>query len=351
MRRVAFAIPGDLSALTGGYAYDRALAAHLPAAGWTADIIALPGEFPFPSAQTLRETQIRLVALPGETPILVDGLAYGALHPDFLKCSGRQWAALVHHPLALETGLTEQQAQYLRENERAALAAASLVITTSPHTMRSLAGDYGVSTERLCCALPGTEPAAGRRGGRRSTPPILLTVASLIPRKAHDVLVEALARLRDLPWHALFVGDTGRDPGTAARLHRQIEAADLAARIEITGPLQGEALQAAYRQADMFVLPSRHEGYGMVFAEALAHGLPIVACAAGAVVDTVPADAGRLAPPDDPTALARILRALLTDDALHAALSQAAWRHGQALPRWTDTASTIAAALDRLGPA
>src|SRR3546814_44656 len=100
MRHIAFAIPGDLSALTGGYAYDRALAAHLPAAGWTADIVALPGEFPFPTEETLRETQARLLALPADRPILVDGLAYGALRPEFLAGSGRQWAALVHHPLA-----------------------------------------------------------------------------------------------------------------------------------------------------------------------------------------------------------------------------------------------------------
>jgi glycosyltransferase involved in cell wall biosynthesis len=350
MRRLAFAIPGDLAALTGGYAYDRALAAHLPATGWTADIVGLSGEFPFPTAQTLRETEARLLALPARMPILVDGLAYGALRPEFLKRSDRRWAALVHHPLALETGLTQGQAQRLRENETAALAAARLVIATSPHTMHALGKDYGVSADRLRCATPGTEPATGRRHGRTS-PPVLLTVASLIPRKAHDVLVDALARLRDLPWHALFVGDSERDPQTAARIRRRIDATGLAGRIEITGPLQGEALEAAYRRADMFVLPSRHEGYGMVFAEALAHGLPIVACAAGAVVDTVPPDAGRLAPPDDPDALARLLRTLLTDDTLHAVLSQAAWRHGQTLPSWTDTAAAVAAALDGMGPA
>jgi glycosyltransferase involved in cell wall biosynthesis len=101
----------------------------------------------------------------------------------------------------------------------------------------------------------------------------------------------------------------------------------------------------------MFVLPSRHEGYGMVFAEALSHGLPIIACAAGAVVDTVPSDAGRLAPPDDPDTLARLLRTLLTDDDLHARLSQAAWRHSQALPRWADTASTVGAALHGMSAA
>jgi glycosyltransferase involved in cell wall biosynthesis len=255
----------------------------------------------------------------------------------------------VHHPLALETGLTEQQAQCLRDNERAALQAASLVIATSPHTMRSLAEDYAVSADRLCCAPPGTEPVADRRGNRTS-PPVLLTVASLIPRKAHDVLVEALARVRDLPWHALFVGDNERDPETATDIRRRIATTSLAGRVEITGPLHGEALRAAYRQADMFVLPSRHEGYGMVFAEAMAHGLPIVACATGAVVDTVPADAGRLAPPDDPDAQARLLRALLTDDALHGRLAQAAWKHGQTLPRWPDTASAVATALNGMRP-
>jgi glycosyltransferase involved in cell wall biosynthesis len=163
--------------------------------------------------------------------------------------------------------------------------------------------------------------------------------------------VEALAQVHDLPWQALFVGDDERDPQTSARVRQRIESAGLAGRIEITGPMRGEALEAVYRRADMFVLPSRHEGYGMVFAEALSHGLPIIACAAGAVVDTVPPDAGRLAPPDDPDTLARLLRTLLTDDDLHARLSQAAWRHSQALPRWADTASTVGAALHGMSAA
>lgn len=349
MRHVAFAIPGDLSSLTGGYAYARELAAHLPAVGWTADIVGLSDEFPLPSEGALEDAESRLAEIPADIPVLGDGLAFGALRPEFLEQSRHQWAALVHHPLALETSLSPEQALHLQENERQALARASRVITTSLHTLHTLRDEYGVDPGKLWCAPPGTRQPSGDRGHvKRSHPPMLLTVASLTPRKAHDVLIAALARIQDLPWRAEFIGDDRAGGQTAARIRQQIDALHLAGRIELAGAVQGHALEEAFRQADMFVLPSRHEGYGMVFAEALAHGLPIVACAAGATVDTVPADAGRLVPPDDPEALAGALRSVLTDDTLHAALSGAALRHGRALPGWPETASAVGKALDSM---
>jgi len=105
---------------------------------------------------------------------------------------------------------------------------------------------------------------------------------------------------------------------------------------------------AALRDADVFVLPSFHEGYGMVFAEALAHGLPIVATTAGAIPDTVPGDTGLLVPPGDVRALSEALRRVVEDTALRTRLAAAARRAGRRLPDWPAAVDRWLAGLDVL---
>ncbi|MGE0651756.1 MAG: glycosyltransferase family 4 protein, partial [Alphaproteobacteria bacterium] len=319
-----FAVPGDLTAPTGGYVYARRVLAELPALGFRAQVVPLSAEFPNPSATALEDCARRLRALPPDSTVLFDGLAYGAIPAALLDTLHLDVVALVHHPLALETGLDPVRGEELRESERAALARARAVICTSPHTGETLAADYGVAAAKLRLALPGCDPAPPATGG--NNPPVLLTVGAVIPRKGHDVLVGALARLRDLPWRSVVVGSLDRAPATVRALERQIARAGLADRIALAGALDDVALAAAYHGADAFVLPSRYEGYGMVFAEALAHGLPVVACRAAAAVDTVPADTGILVDIDDDVALAKALRSLLTDSSLRRTLASAAHR-------------------------
>ena len=340
---VWFAIPGDISTLTGGYAYARRLMQALPATGWFPHHLPLPAGFPNPTADDLAATRAILAALPPETPVLADGLAYGAIPRALLEEFELSLTALVHHPLAEETGLSESAVAQFKESERAALRLAQSVVATSRHTVETLARDYGVSRNHLYLAPPGTDRAA--RAAQTNTVPKLLTVATLTHRKAHDVLIPALATLIDLPWTSVLVGSQDLDPQVTRKVQDLIQEYKLNDRVTLVGELRNADLEAAYAGADMFVLPSRHEGYGMVFAEALAHGLPIVACAAGAVTETVPADAGLLVPPDDPAALAAALRRVLSDQAYRQKLSDAAWAHGQALPTWDDTAAFVAEAL------
>ncbi|MQA67214.1 MAG: glycosyltransferase, partial [Alphaproteobacteria bacterium] len=168
---------------------------------------------------------------------------------------------------------------------------------------------------------------------------------AVIPRKGHDVLVGALARIRDLPWRSVVVGCLDREPATARALERRIARTGLGTRISLRGALDDAALAMAYHGADLFVLPSRYEGYGMVFAEALTHGLPVVACRAGAAADTVPADAGILVDIDDELALAEALRRLLTDEPLRRAMADAAHKYAAGFPSWRETARIIAGVL------
>ncbi len=341
---VWFAVPGDLATLTGGYIYARRVMAALLAAGWAARHVALPGGFPHPSRDDLADTRRIFAALPAKAIVIVDGLAYGAMTPETVAGLDLTIVALIHHPLALESGLTFARAAILRTSEHTMLALAKSVIVPSPSTAETLVQDYGVSRTRIVIAEPGTDPgmrAAGNDGRLH-----LLTVATITPRKGHDVLMQALAGIKDLAWQSQLVGSATRDPAMAQQVQRLIAERGLSNRVVLSGELTDEALAAAYLGADIFVLPSRHEGYGMVFAEALAHGLPIIACDAGAVSKTVPADAGILVPPDDPQALADALRRVISDTALRQKLSEAAWGYGKKLPTWSDTAAAVARALN-----
>jgi glycosyltransferase involved in cell wall biosynthesis len=335
---VAFAVPGSLDTPTGGYSYDRRVIAELATLGCEAQIVDLGTGFPRPSPQT-RATAHKLMAqTPRGRPMVVDGLALGVLpEAAAVLSASRPLIALVHHPLALETGLSVAEADALRNSERTALASVRCAIVTSPATARILASDYGMAPDRVTVALPGTDPVAPSRRNREGSL-TLLAVGSIVPRKGYDLLLAALATLADRPWHLTIVGDRDRSPETTQKLSAQIEALHLDRRVTLAGAVPAARLGEFYARADVFVLPSRFEGYGMAFAEAMAHGLPIIGTTAGAIPETVPPDAGILIPPDDAEALAAALRRLATDACERARLGSGAREAATRLPTWRDTA-------------
>jgi glycosyltransferase involved in cell wall biosynthesis len=174
-------------------------------------------------------------------------------------------------------------------------------------------------------------------------------VASLIPRKGHLVLLEALTELIELDWHLTCVGSMERDPACAQSIVAAINRLGLHGRVTLAGERAEADVAPFYARADVFALASYHEGYGMVLTEALAHGLPLVATSAGAIPDTVPADAGLLVPPGDPRALARALRQVMTEPELRARLQTGARAAQRRLPDWSDAARAFAAELASLG--
>ena len=265
-----FLIPGDLASPTGGYAYARALIAHGPPAGLQLDPVSLPGDFPFPSAATLARTAEILTRIPPDRTALVDGLAFGALPESVLRQAAAPLVVLLHHPLCMETGLDQATAAQLRASERVALTHARSVLVPSAHVAEILTQDFGVAAARISVAPPGTIGMTQAR--RRNAPPVILATGTITPRKGHDLLVAALAGLADLPWAARFVGSTDRDPVSVRTLRQQIADAGLEQRIMLTGAVSDQALKTHYASADMFALASHFEGYGMVFAEALAAG-------------------------------------------------------------------------------
>lgn len=340
-----FAVPGEPDTPSGGYGYDRRIAAELRAAGWDLQWLRLPDGFPDPSAAALSGAYARLARQQQDTAVMIDGLALGAM-PDVGEVLGprRPLVALVHHPLALETGLDPGRAAQLRASERAALAAARRVVATSRATALLLAAEYGVPASRITVAPPGTDPAAAATGS--GGPEVaILSVGTLVPRKGHDLLLAALSRLRALPWRLTVVGDETRDPATARALHESVRSAGLAGRVDFAGAVDAARLAALYAGADLFALASRHEGFGMAYAEALARGLPVVGTTAGGIPEAVPPGAGRLVPPDDVDALEEALRELLADRGARLRCADAALRAAAGLVRWTDTARQVAEAL------
>ena len=345
VREAVFAIPGDLATPTGGYRYDRRVIEELGQLGWNMRVLALPGDFPSPSGASLRKTEELLAATSEQAPVFFDGLAFGAIPSEILVRVPRRYVALVHHPLAFETGLSAERVSYFRRSERAALVHAVNVVVTSAATRDLLVSNFDVAIECVTVAEPGTEPAPRARGSEGA--PRLLSVGAVSPRKGFRILVEALSGIAELDWVCRIAGSLDRDTNETAALRARIAQARLEGRVILLGTLEEDRLATEYDRATLFVLPSYFEGYGMAFAEALARGLPIVACSGSAAVSTVPAAAGVFVPAGDSVRLAAALRRLLSNPAELEKRSDAAWEHAKSLPRWRDTAAKIAAALEQ----
>jgi glycosyltransferase involved in cell wall biosynthesis len=334
-----FVFPGQLDTPTGGYHYDRRLIRELQLLGVEVELIGLSNRFPFPDERALEEARLAFAALPDHSLVIVDGLAFGALDELAEQEAQRlRIIALCHHPLALESGLDPAQQERFQRSEQRALQAARAVLVTSDFTRETLISQFAMPPDRVVVARPGTEPSPFAPCD--GNPVRLLTVASLTRRKAHDVLIDALALLADLPWQARFVGGRDFDPDWSDTLQQQVNRLQLQERIHFTGAV--DELETEFHNADLFVLPSRFEGYGMVFAEALAAGLPIIAARAGAVPDVVPESAGLLVPPDDTGALTAALRSLLTREDVRRKLQAGARKAAANLPAWADSARRVA---------
>ncbi|RDC73173.1 glycosyltransferase family 1 protein [Rhodovulum sp. 12E13] len=339
----AFAIPGDLSTRTGGYIYEGRLLEGLRARGHDMTYLKLPDSFPDPTPQDMAQALAMLEAVPPERPLILDGFVFGA--GQGLERLRAPIVGMVHHPLAMEEGLSEARRAHLRATERANVARAAHILVPSPHTRQVLVQQYGADPARVTIAPPGVDRPTLPRAPE--VPPLILSVGILHPRKGHDVLLDALAALTDLDWRAVIVGKS-YDAAHAAALAAQVDRLGLGGRVTLAGEVEPAELESLYSRAALFALATRYEGYGMVFAEALVRGLPVVATRTGAVPDTVPAGTGLLAPPGHAPAFAAALRTVLADDAERARLTEAAARDGARLPTWDDTAEIAGDVLDRI---
>jgi len=348
--RLYLAVPGDIEGRTGGTLYDRKVMEALREDGWRVELLAWPGSFPFPNEVDRDEVEDSLAAVPDGSLVMIDGLALGVLSGLARREAQRlKLVALVHHPLALETGLPDGAAAAFAASERDALAFCRAVITTSHTTAAIIEAAFGVPAEMIAVATPGMGLSPQPPRATRSPGPVrLFAMGSISPRKAHHVLIEALGAIADLDWTCAIAGDLERDPDTAGELKAQIEHLGLGDRIALVGGVSEEDAAGLYGWADIFAMASVYEGYGMVFSEALMFGLPIVATTGGAIPEVVPPEAGILVPPGNADAFAEALRLLVSDEELRASMAAGSRDAGLKLTDWTYTAALIAARLDTL---
>ena len=328
--RLAFIVPAPLSATSGGYIYDRRLLDGLRAQGAAVRVIELAGRYPAPDAAARAAMAAALDGLAADEVPVLDSLGLPAADP--ARPAIARAVGLIHHPTSLEPGV-DQAAQAALE--RPLFARLARLVATSPMTARGLP-ELGADPSRIGVVEPGTDPAQ-RAAGSGGASCRILAVGSLIPRKGHDVLLRALARLTDLDWTLRIAGPEA-DPVHAASLRALAEALGLAGRVAFLGAVTDAALEAEYQAADLFALATYHEGFGMAVAEAQARGLPLAVCTGGAIAEVVGPGAAILAAQGQHDSLSRGMRRVILDRGLRAQMADAAWAAGQALPRWEDRA-------------
>jgi glycosyltransferase involved in cell wall biosynthesis len=345
-RRLVLIVPGQLDTPTGGYVYDRRIAAALRGLGWQVDVREIDPSFPLPTARALSDAAQVLAEIPDSTTVVIDGLAFGAMAGEVERESARlRLIALIHMPLADDIGPDASTARALAASERRALAAAAQIIVTGRTTLTSLERSTG-RTDRITVVEPGTDRAPLARGAGDPARVHMVCVATLAPGKGYDLLFGALSSIPQSNWRLTCAGSLERYPDTAAMLRTQVAAAGLSSRVTFTGELSPAEIAALYDRSDLFVFPTRRETYGMAVAEAIARGLPVVSTMTGAIPDLVGNAAGLLVPPGDTDALGGALAAVLDDPHLRARLGRGAVLMRDRLRTWEDAGRTMSDALD-----
>ncbi len=332
---------------SGGNAYDRHVCRGLAAIGWAVHEHAVPGCWPRPDAASRAALAGVVQRIPDDAVVLLDGLVASAV-PEVLagQASRLRLVVLVHMPLGHRPG--DGRAGDARAGEREVLSAATAVVTTSAWTRRRLLELYALPADRVHVAEPGVDSTEVARGSAAAG--ALLCVAAVTSEKGHDVLLDALATTMGLEWRCVCVGSLDRDPEFVQGLRRRALDSGLSDRLCFPGPQTGSELDRAYAAADVLVLASRAETYGMVVTEALARGLPVVAADVGGVREALGHGAdgvrpGLLVPPGDAAALGAALRAWLGDAELRGRLRRAARERRASLPGWPNTTSIVAGVL------
>jgi glycosyltransferase involved in cell wall biosynthesis len=341
---LALIVPAPFETVSGGYAYDRRIVAGLRSNGHTVNVIELPGAHPITDEAARSAARGAWASLPRDTLPLIDGLALPAFAGQGDALAARPAIALIHHPTALGNDLGESERATLRNTELRLLPRFARVIATSEATARRLVADFGVDRTRLAVVVPGIDDAP-RSTGSEGPGCAVLSIGALVPRKGHDVLMRALARLFDLNWHLTIVGSVTCEPACAQALVALTEQLRIGDRVRFAGEVDEATLETLWRGADLFTLASHWEGYGIVIAEALKRGLPVAVTTGGSAAALVPAEAGVICPPGDHAQLSKALRRVIFGTALRQAMADAAWQAGRDLPSWETQIRAFADAL------
>ncbi len=360
---VRFLVPANIRHNSGGNVYNARLSDALRALGVAVEVVAVDGSWPAASAKERRRLGTLLGAWAplavGEQGVvtLVDGLiACGA--PDAFEYAAaarqRTWV-LLHMPSPSHP-----------DGEGRALRAASGVICTSSSAAAAVRDRHTLHASHV--ALPGTDPAPVAAG---SDPPHIVAVAALLPNKDQLLTVAALARVQDISWTASLVGTDDAEPAYAAQVRATVAEHRLEERVRVPGQFTGKALEDEWNRADLSLLVSRAESFGLVVTESLARGIPVIVRKGTGAVEALgiadklqsggksaleaSAEGVANAVPGavvvgNPDALGAVLRQWLLDPGLRSRWREAALAARKRLPGWDATARTVLEILSTRSP-
>jgi glycosyltransferase involved in cell wall biosynthesis len=344
VKAVTLVVPGPLATRTGGSIYDRRLAEGLRARGWTVSVIELD-PVTHPLAPPLHTAPAQFATIPDGSVVLVDGLAFGTM-PEIVEHESwrLRFVPIVHMALSATPGLTRGEAAWLSSLERRALAKAQHIVVTGSRTKTTVSVMVDRYDDQITRIPPGVDDVLSGEKERAQTSPLrLLCVANVTWGKGHDILLRSLASLTGADWTLTCVGSAEREPLHARFVHKMALDLGLESRITWTGELQN--LDSQFERADLFVLPTRGETYGMAVAEAIAHGVPVVSTRTGEVVSIV-GGGGMVAEPGDADAFGSVLREVIANQDLRRRLAEGARVAAKRLPRWVEAAGAMERVLN-----
>ena len=344
-----FVIKGELDQKTGGYIYDARIIREMRLLGWHINVYSTANSKPGEEGGVEEDLGSILSGIEDNEIVILDGLVMGR-HPLVLSQHAHRlrMISLLHHPLSKESGLTELEKDHLLHSEKAALASCIGVVTTSDFTSQQLS-HMGVSESIIKTVIPGTDPSPVSIGPHKHFSPRFLCVASVIPRKGLDTLVDALSQILHLDWECICAGSLDRKPGYASDILKKVRDKKLSSRILFTGECSQSTIDKFYHISSIFVLPSMYEGYGMVLTEAATRGLPIISTTAGAIPNTLKSINAVLVPPGDTQSLAKAMEQALVGESRNSEgftiRANQAQKH---FPDWKSTTKTFEEAIKTL---
>lgn len=338
MAPITFLQPGRLETRTGGSIYNRRIVDGLRRMGHEIVVHELDSTFPLAADRAIEQASAIVTAVADRGVVIADSLLVAALADVLLREAARlHLLALMHLPVALTPGLGSEIAERLGRREARVLRVASRVVVTG-RSMVDAVSTHAADLSRVVVVEPGVDAAPVRQRSHEEGTLQLLCVANVVPGKGHDLLLDALSALTTRPWHLTCAGSVTRDRRFVEKLAAQASDRGVASRVSFAGELDDDALASAYAQADLFVLPTRFETYGMAAAEAIAHGLPVVSTATGAIPSIVGDLAGLVVAPDDVDALRGALALVMDDRSVRRRFRAGALRMRTRLRSWATAA-------------